>query len=176
MSIGFEVLPSIGMTSLSARRVSSLGVGQLEPRALARVGAEDPEAACVRDHATRRPVGIGWLAEQRRDVDELLERLRSDARRPGGRARRRRVGARERAVCELAAREPAARRAALHRQHRLARAPPGGDARERCADCRTTRGRGARAPSASSSSQHSSRSLEETSALLPIDTNAESPS
>ena len=49
------------------------------------------------------------------------------------------------------------------------------DAARTCAGCRTTRGRAATSSVLSSSSQYSSRSFDETSALLPIETNDEKP-
>ena len=52
--------------------------GQLEPRGFARVGAQDPEAAGVRQHRDPAASRHRLCREQRSHVDELLERARAD--------------------------------------------------------------------------------------------------
>ena len=176
MSIGFARLASRGSSSRELRPASpSRERRQLEAGGLAGVGAEDPEAAGVRQHRdapSRAAAAASRAAPPRR---QLLERLgadhaglveeRLDGRRPSRRARR------------CASRRPAApapvrplfiARIGFLRATRRAIRP-------KRAGCRTTRGRAAIRSVSRSSSQYSSRSLEETSALLPIETNAERP-
>ena len=124
---------------------------------------------------TRRPAWQRLAREQRSRVDQLLERVRADHAGLAEERVDRRIRAGER--CRVRARRPGAgrRRARLEREDRLAARDRAARAARTCADCRTTRGRAGRRSVSSSSSHHSSRSFEETSALLPIDTNAEKP-
>jgi len=48
-------------------------LGQFEPLALTGVGAEDPEAARVRDDGDAPSEGERLARQERRDVDELFE-------------------------------------------------------------------------------------------------------
>ena len=159
--------------SARARLVGELG--QLEPGGLAGVGAEDPEPARVREHGDAAAARQRLAREQRRGVDELLER--ACAQHAGLAEERvdRGVGAGERGgVRARGARRrppssrPSARGSACGARRGARRA-------RTCAGCRTTRGRAARGRSPGSSSHHSSRSFEETSALFPIETNDEKP-
>ena len=140
------------------------------------VGAQDAEAAGVCQHGRPAgPRGSGCGREQRRQVEQLLQRRQRAARRPGGTARRRPRRSRRAPRCATGGARAGGGAAALHRDRPASRARPGGRSGRTCAGCRTTPGRAATSAVASSSSQCSSRSFDETSALLPIETNAETP-
>ena len=160
----------------SAARVSVRELRQLEPGRLAGVGAEDAEPAGVREHADAAPARQRLAREQACDVDELLERPRAQHARLVEERVDRGVGAGERG--RVRARGPRAGRgrAGLQREDRLAARDAARERARTCAGCRTTRGRAARASVSGSSSHHSSRSFDETSALFPIETKAEKPS
>ena len=66
--------PQRDSSSASAVRVSSREVGQVQPSRFARVGAEDSETTGVRQHRDAASVQLRLVGEQRRDVDQLLER------------------------------------------------------------------------------------------------------
>ncbi len=177
MSTGFATLASAGRSSREAleRRLAELG--QLEPGRVARVGAEDPEAAGVREHgdppALSAPAG-SRAAPRRRSAPPARPR---GSRPPGGRARRRPPRSRRARPCaswRRAARVAVV--AALEREDRLAAgdAPREPAEAARVAERLDVEQHDARSPS--SSSHHSSRSFDETSALFPIETNAERPS
>ena len=177
MSTGLATLASGG--SSRARRVRASprrapGARGPPPRRRRRRGCPRPPALV--STPTRRPLGCGWRREQRRDVEQLLERRGADDAGLVEERVDRGLGAGQRG--RVRARGPPARRgrAALQREDRLAPGDAAGEPRETCAGCRTTRGRGARRRVAGSSSHHSSRSFDETSALFPIETKAERPS
>ena len=118
---------------------------QLEPGGLAGVGAEDPEAAGVGEHRDAPAPRQRLRREQRGDVDQLLERRRADARRPGGRARRLPRPSRRAPRCASSRRaRPRASCAALDARASACGARPAARAARTCAGCRTTRGRAAR--------------------------------
>ena len=126
--------------------------------------------------ATRRPLGSRLVREQRGDVDQLLERGGADdaglveERVDGGLGAGERRGVRARRLL------PGRRRAALEREDRLRCGRRGGRARPKRRGLPNDSTYISTTSVASSSSHHSSRSFVETSALLPIETNAESPS
>ena len=130
MSIGFAMLASGERSDGEPLAGGGARLRQLEPDRLAGVGAEDPEAARVRQHGDPAAARLGLAREEGGDVDQLLERLRpGDAclaeervhrgLRPG---ERRGVGARRPL--------PRRRRPALHREDRLAPSDAAGDATE----------------------------------------------
>ena len=114
----------------SAARVSSAELGQLEAGSLARVGAEDAEAARVRQHGDARPFGSGWRREERGDVDQLLERGRADHARLVEERVDRGLGAGERGRVRARGALPGRGRAALQRQDRLRARDAAGEAAE----------------------------------------------
>ncbi len=104
--------------------------GQLEAGGLARVGAEDPEAARIRHDPDRAALEPPARREQRGDVDELLQRLGANhAGLPEERVRGG-VGARERGRVRARGALAALGATALEREDRLAARDPAGDARE----------------------------------------------
>ena len=117
--------------SSSRERVARLGaeLGQLEPGRVARVGAEDAEPAGVRDDADAASVRERLAREQRRGVDELLERARAqhaglaEERLDGG------VRAGERSGVRARRARAGAGRARLQREDRLAAARRGAASR-----------------------------------------------
>ena len=110
MSTGFATLASAGRTARSAARVSSASSGSSSPAASQASAQRIPRPPAFVTTATRRPARQRLAREQRRGVDELLERPRRAARRPGGRARRPPPpDPASAAVCELAARCAGAR-------------------------------------------------------------------
>ena len=120
-----------GNEPASASRVSLGQLGKLEPCALAGVGAEDPEAAGIRDHADAAAAGQ-WLGrEHGGGVEELLERSCAqdsglvEQRVDGG------VGAGERSRMGARGARPCRRRSGLQREDRLAASDPSRDSRER---------------------------------------------
>ena len=176
MSTGFARLASPRQKLAELRPRLFRERRQLEAGCGAGVGAKDSEAARVRQHRDPAAPRERLAREQHGDVDQLLERVGlnhsglPEQRLDRGRRPRKRRGVRAR-------RALARRRApALHRQDRLLAGDAAGRPARTCAGCRTTPGRARRAPSPASSSQYSSRSFDETSALLPIETKRESPS
>ena len=127
--------------------------------------------------ATRLPRGARLRRQQRRDVEQLGERVGADhaglaEQRVDGDVR----GGQQRAGVRRGRARAGGRAAALDRDDRLACARPGGRSGRTCAGSRTTRGT-AGSPSVSGScSQYWRKSLPERSALLPIDTNDDRPS
>ena len=132
MSTGFRRSPPPAETTAAPRR--SLGQRrQLQAPRLARVGREDSRPARVREDGDAPPPGTRLMSEQRRDVEQLLERLVAhhaglakqrvddDVRSPASAP-----------VCEDAARAPAAMRPALTAMIGLRRATR----RAICANCR----------------------------------------
>ena len=119
MSIGLARLASRGSRAASRSRVSSASCGSSRPAAGARVGAEDPETAGVRQHGDPAAARQRLAREQHRDVGELLQRVGADHSRlleeslDGG--RRACECGRVRTGGALAGRRPSA----LHRQDRL---------------------------------------------------------
>ena len=118
---------------------------QLEPGRLARVGAEDPEPARVREHADAATARQRLAREQRRPRRRAPRASARAARRPGRKSAS--TAASEpasAAVCELAALRAGRRRARLEREDRLAARDAARQAGELARGCRTTRGRAAR--------------------------------
>ena len=122
----------LGRHDLGERRAGRFArLRQLEPGGLAGVRGEDAEPAGIRDERHAAPVRHGLRGEQRRDVDQLVERPRPDDARlaeecvdgdvRAGECRRVRTG------CAAAG----ARRPALQREDRLAAREPARDAGER---------------------------------------------
>ena len=92
-----------------------------EPGTRARVGGEDARSTGVADDRDSRPARNRLRGQHLGGVEQLLERVDADHARPGGTARRRRhPTTRARRCASDAARLPAARAAALHRDDRLA--------------------------------------------------------
>ncbi len=176
MSIGFATLASLGSTAASASRVASVSVGSSSPAASHASAQRIPSPPAFVITATRRPRGSGLAREQRGDVDQLAEGRGPDHAGLAEERVDRGLGAGERRGVRAGRLLSRARRAALHRENRLPRARAAERCARTCAGCRTTRGRGGRDPCRRSSSHHSSRSFEDTSALFPIETNDESPS
>ena len=149
--------------------------GSSRPAAVARVGAEDPEPARVREHgdapAARLAAGVE-RASRRRAAPPATPR---GSRRPGGTARRRPPPSPRGRPCASWRPAPAAvvpllsARIGLRRATRRARRP---NLRGLPNDSRYS----STSSVSSSSSHHSSRSFVETSALFPIETKAERPS
>ena len=158
-------------------RVSSRELGQLEPGRLHRRRRRGSRAR-PRSSARRRGARGEAAGDERSTAASASSSSVSASITPAWRnsASTAAVEPASAAVCEPAARCPAPRAAALHREDRLLARDPAGEPRRTCAGCRTTRGRAGRGRSSGSSSQYSSRSFDETSALLPIETNAERPS
>ena len=103
---------------------------KLQPRGLARVGAEDPEAAGVREDGDAPAARQRLRGEQHRDVDELLERLGPDHACLAEERVDRGVRARERGRVRPRGRAPAAVAPALEREDRLRARDAARDARE----------------------------------------------
>ena len=121
------------------------GCGSSSPAASHASAQRIPSPPAFVSTATRRPRGSGLAREQRRDVEQLLERVGADhaglveERVDGGLRAGERGGVR--------AGRPRARRACGRSSSRgsaSSRATPPCDAARTCAGCRTTRGRGAR--------------------------------
>jgi hypothetical protein len=93
--------------------------GELEADGVERVGGEDAEAARVREHGDPPALQLGLRREERRDVDQLLERGGADH---AGLVEERvhaRLGAGERRRVRARSALPRRRGAALQRQDRL---------------------------------------------------------
>ena len=108
MSTGFARLASAGSSSASCAVVSGESSESSRPGRLAGVRAEDPEPARVRQDRDPPATGQRLGREQRRRVDQLLERPRAEhaglvEERVDGLAR----SPASAAVCEPAARAPA---------------------------------------------------------------------
>ena len=130
MSTGFATLASDGSSSASRDADSSESVGKLQPRGLARVGRQDPEAAGVRQDGDAPAERERLRGEEHRDVDELLEALGPDHTRLVEERVDRGVRARERGrvrSCRLRSR---GRPPALEREDRLRARDAARDARE----------------------------------------------
>ena len=157
-----------------ARRRSPRQRRQLEAGRVAGVRAEDAEPAGVREHCDAA-AARHRLRESSAATSISSSSARRGSRRPGGRGHRRPLPSPRARPC--ASSQPLAGRggAALQREDRL-----------RAGDARAIRPNRRGLPNDSryssttlvsgSSSHHSSRSFEETSALFPIETNAERPS
>ena len=104
---------------------------QLEAERLAGVRREDSQPAGVRDDGDAPAARHRLGREQRRDVDQLVERARPDHARVREQRVGRSVGAGERRGVRARGADARARRAALQRQDRLAPREPARDARER---------------------------------------------
>ena len=147
MSTGFATLASAGSSCRRARAGLVAELGELEPGGIAGVGAEDAQAAGVREHATRRPRGSGWVessAAASTSSSSVSARMTPAWWKSASTAASEPASA---AVWEPAARAPAPDVPALHGQDRLACARPGARCARTCAGCRTTRGRAGRAAS-----------------------------
>ena len=95
-------------------------VRQLEPRRLARVRAEDPQTAGVREQADAPSARLRLRGEDGGDVDEFSQRGRpNDPRLPEGARRHRGLRAGERGCVRARGALARGRRAALQREHRL---------------------------------------------------------
>ena len=125
--------------------------------------------------ATRRPARQRLRVEARGHVEHLVDRVGADD--PGLLEQRvdRDVAGGERGGVAAGRARPRPRPSGLHRDDRLRRARSGGRAARTGADCRTIRGRAGSRAVAGSASQYCSRSLPETSALLPTLTNVDKP-
>ena len=73
MSTGFARLASGGERGAEALARLVVELRQLETRGIARVRAEDPEAARVREDRDPPALRLGLAREQRGDVDQLLQ-------------------------------------------------------------------------------------------------------
>ena len=125
----------------SARAVAADGCGSSRPSARARVGEQDPEPACVREHRDPRAERQRLRREQDGGIEELRERARAQH---AGLAEERvdgSVRARERGRVGACGARSRSRGAALEREHRLAARHAARDAREARAGCRSSRGR-----------------------------------
>ena len=79
MSTGFATLASAGRSVRERARASPRRApGSSRPGRLAGVGAEDAEPAGVREHGDAAPARERLRREQRRDVEQLLERVGAD--------------------------------------------------------------------------------------------------
>ena len=100
-------------------------LGQLQACGIAGIGAQNSEPTGIREHGHPASLGLRLTRQQRRDVDQLFERGRTDDSPPGGtaprRPRRNPPSGRVRRRGTL----PDRRRSALQREDRLAsRDPP----------------------------------------------------
>ena len=124
------------------------------PRRRRRTGSRGPRRWSRRP--TRRPLGRRLGREQRADVEQLAERVRSARCRPGRRAPRfRRRTPRPPRRCERRRRAPPRRTGRLSARRSACGAPAGARCARSCAGCRTTPGR--RAPRRSSRRPPSTR-------------------
>ena len=176
MSIGLPSDAAAGRNSASRAAHVAGQLGDLDPGGLAGVGAQDPGPAGVGDD--RDPVAARHRlrGQQRGDVEQLVQRVGADH---AGLLEQRvdgHVGGRQQRAGVRRGRAGAGgRAAALDRQDRLGAREPGGRCARTCAGCRTTRGRAARRSVSGSCSQYWRKSLPDRSALLPTETNDDSP-
>ena len=176
MSTGFDTDEAAGRnerSSLDRRRVSS---GPRD-RAIRTRPRKDPQAAGVRDDRDAVARGHRLVRQERRHVEQLLERSvritpvwrnRASTVDVRGGEQRSRVRRGRRAL-------PAARPPALDGDDRLASDRRAGRAGRTSAGSRRTRGTAARHPCRGPPPSSWSRSLPEMSALFPTDTNVDRP-
>ena len=176
MSTGFVVLASAGRTPASCSLVLVRQRRELEPGSLTGVGAENAEPARIRDHGDAVATGCRLRREKCGDIEKLCQRV--CAKNAGLAEQRvdRRVRSGERSGVRAGG--PATGGASGRSSSQGSASCAQGVARgaRTSAGSRTTRGTSARRRCFSSSSHHSSRSFDETSALFPIETKAETPS
>ena len=174
MSTGFARLASRGqdLRERAARLVGELR--QLEPGASQASAQRIPSPPAFVRTATRRPRGSGCVESS--TAASMSSSSVSASITPAWRnsASTAVVEPASAAVCEPAARCPARRAAALHREDRLLARDPPRDPRELARVAERLEVEETRSV-LGSSSQYSSRSLDETSALFPIETNDERP-
>ena len=174
MSTGFATLASTGR-SPETRNALIGQRRQLEPDRFAGIGGEDSEPSRIRQHGHAATARERVFRQQHRCVHELLEGFCPDH---AGLVEERfdcRLRARQRGGVEPAAFAPARGASALEREDRLRPRDPSRDARELPGVTERLEVELRSRFVLSSSSKRSSRSFDETSALFPIETNAERP-
>ena len=175
MSTGLVTLAAGGRNFAQRRCVASASTGTSRPFASHASAARIAGPPALVTIATRRRRGTGWLREHARHVEQFLERARpDDARLAQHRidehvARRARPGVRRGGAGAGVRIAPPSPRRSAWCARRGARSP------RTCADCRSSRGRAGSRRSADRPPRYWSRSLPETSALLPIEAKLEMP-
>ena len=175
MSIGFPILAAAGRNARSASRVTLAELRQLESVCLAGVRCQNTGPAGVGQNGDTPPDGNRLMREQRSHVEHFLECVASndarltEERLDDGVARRERARVRGRGA------RTGRGASGFHRHNRLTAADLTRQLAEFPRVSKALRGTAGSRPCRGSSAQYCSRSLLETSALLPMDAKVEKP-